>query len=394
MKIDVKNDVFLHDIIFDVPKTQAVKYAGSKLKILSYILSMSQSISGESKNITVFDGFSGSTRVSQAYAKSGYTVYANDLAPYAKVFNTAFLLNTKDPKEYIPLIHHLNNLKPIDGWFTEHYGGDGFCNESVNEDAIKKSGLKRPWQKKNTQKLDAIREEIDALNLDEITRAVAITSLMLAMDQVDSTLGHFASYLHKWSPRSHNDMKLQVPELWINEQKNVVMDHDVFDAVKLLPQNIHIAYYDPPYGSNNEKMPPSRVRYASYYHVWTTICLNDKPSLFGKANRRIDTSDALAGSVFEEFRKGNSGKFIVIEAIEKLIKETSAHFIILSYSSGGRATADELNSVLTAYGNIITIKKIDYKKNVMAAMKWTNDWVKDSEEKNIEYLFLLEKNPN
>jgi len=27
----------------------------------------------------------------------------------------------------------------------------------------------------------------------------------------------------------------------------------------------------------------------------------------------------------------------------------------------------------------------------MATMKWTNDWTKDIEEKNYEYLFLLEK---
>ena len=46
--------------------------------------------------------------------------------------------------------------------------------------------------------------------------------------------------------------------------------------------DVDLAYYDPPYGSNNDKMPPSRVRYASYYHVWTTIIQNDRPELFGK----------------------------------------------------------------------------------------------------------------
>jgi adenine-specific DNA-methyltransferase len=138
-------------------------------------------------------------------------------------------------------------------------------------------------------------------------------------------------------------------------------------------------------------MPPSRVRYASYYHIWTTICLNDKPKLFGKAKRREDTSDVIAGSVFEEFRKGESGKFIVIEAIEKLIKNTPSKYIILSYSSGGRATAKELNDVLNSYGKIIEIEKINYKKNVMATMKWTNDWIKDTDEDNFEYLFLMKK---
>jgi adenine-specific DNA-methyltransferase len=138
-------------------------------------------------------------------------------------------------------------------------------------------------------------------------------------------------------------------------------------------------------------MPPSRVRYASYYHIWTTICLNDKPEVFGKARRRADTSDIIAGSVFEEFRRGPSGRFMVIEAIEKLIREIRARYIILSYSSGGRATAEELNEVLNTYGEIIEIEKIDYRKNVMAGMKWTNDWIKETEEKNFEFLFLVKK---
>jgi len=244
------------DLIIDTPETQAIKYTGSKLKLLPYILSLSKKAASGYNNVTVFDGFSGSTRVSQAYAKAGYKVCANDTAPYSKIFNTAFLMNTKTPESYQPLIDHLNTLEPFDGWFTEHYGGDGTQNISANGD-----GLKKPWQKKNTRKLDAIRDEIDKLNLDEVSKAVAITSLIFALDQVDSTLGHFASYLNEWSPRSYNDMKLEVPDLWINENTNFVMNYDVFDALEKLPDNINIAYYDPPYGSNNEKMPPSRVRY-------------------------------------------------------------------------------------------------------------------------------------
>jgi adenine-specific DNA-methyltransferase len=380
------SQILSDDLILDAPETQGIKYTGSKLKLLPYIISLSKKVALDSKNVTVFDGFSGSTRVSQAYAKAGYTVYANDIAPYTKVFNTAFLLNTNEPESYQPLIDHLNSLEPVDGWFTEHYGGDETQKISANGD-----GLKKPWQKKNTRKLDAIREEIDTLRLDEVTKAVAITSLIFALDQVDSTLGHYASYLNEWSPRSYNDMKLEVPNLWVNRKKNVVMNQDVFNALKELPDNVIIAYFDPPYGSNNEKMPPSRVRYASYYHIWTTICLNDKPEIFGKAKRRTDTSDTIAGSVFEEFRKNESGRFVVIEAIEKLIKETRANYIILSYSSGGRATTQELNNTLNSYGKIIEIEKINYKKNIMATMKWTNDWVKDTEEDNYEYLFLMEK---
>jgi len=375
-------DTLFQDMVTDAPSTEGIKYTGSKLKLLPHILSLSSKVNAKK----VFDGFSGSTRVSQAYAKCGYSVIANDIAVYSKVFNTAYLMNTKSPKSYQELIDHLNSLKPIEGWFTQNYGGEGNGVNSVSAD-----GLKKPWQKKNTMRLDAIRDEIDRLNLDEGTKSVCIASLILALDQVDSTLGHFVSYLNDWSPRSYKDMKLVVPELFINKQKNEVINKDIFDALQLIGSDVDLAYYDPPYGSNNEKMPPSRVRYQSYYHIWTTICLNDKPELFGKAKRRTDTSDTIAGSIFEEFRKGISGRFIVIEAIEKLIRESPTRYVILSYSSGGRATASELNDVINTYGKLIEVEEIDYKKNVMATMKWTNDWIKDTDEKNKEFLFLMEK---
>jgi adenine-specific DNA-methyltransferase len=243
----------------EAPVTQAIKYTGSKLKLLPHILSLSAKVGPR----TVFDGFSGSTRVSQAYAKTGYRVYANDAAVYSEVFNTAWLLNRREPETYRPLIDHLNALPPVDGWFTEHYGGDEE-RAGLEGPGLKKPGFKKPWQKKNTRKLDAIREEIDRLNLDGLERAVAITSLILALDQVDSTLGHYVSYLNQWSPRSYQDLKLSIPRLWINTQDHVVMRDDIFAAVKKLPDGIDLAYLDPPYGSNNEKMPPSRVRYASY----------------------------------------------------------------------------------------------------------------------------------
>ena len=138
-------------------------------------------------------------------------------------------------------------------------------------------------------------------------------------------------------------------------------------------------------------MPPSRVRYASYYHLWTTIIKNDQPELFGKVSRRKDSSDMQAASVFEEFRKDDEGNFLAVQAIDKLIEKVNAHYLALSYSSGGRATAEQLNAVLNKHGKIIKTIEIDYKRNVMAGMKWTNEWTRDAEEPNREFIFLIEK---
>jgi len=170
----------------------------------------------------------------------------------------------------------------------------------------------------------------------------------------------------------------------------MVLNNDIFNILNEV--EVDLAYFDPPYGSNNEKMPPSRVRYAAYYHIWTTICLNDKPELFGKAKRRTDTSDRVAASIFEEYRRNEeTGRFIVVEAIERLLRDVKANYIILSYSSGGRATAQDLHYAISKSGEIKKIVEVDYKRNVMANMTWTNEWVKDSEKPHKEFLFLIEK---
>ncbi len=368
------------EVVLSAPRTEGIKYAGSKQKLLPYILSLAKKVSPK----VVLDGFAGSTRVSQAFAQTGYTVIANDISVWSEVFLQCYLLNEHSPSHYKPMIQHLNNLAPVHGWFSEHYGGDSSSANSVSAD-----GLKKPWQLHNTQRLDAIRNEIERLGVSQIERAVLLTSLIHALDEVDSTLGHFASYLNDWSPRSFKSLELQVPLLLEKKAPHQVYRKNIFE---LLPKiETDLAYFDPPYGSNNEKMPPSRVRYSAYYHLWTTICLNDQPQTFGKAKRRADTSDTVGASIFEEFRRNDDGKLIAVDAISQAISEVKAKHVLLSYSSGGRATAEELNEVISKTGRLLEVVEIDHKRNVMAGMRWTNQWIRDAETPNLEFLFLVEK---
>ncbi|HED37968.1 MAG TPA: DNA methyltransferase [Ignavibacteria bacterium] len=364
-------DIFNESVVI-TPNTEGIKYAGSKLKILPYIIKI---MSGLDDISNVLDGFSGSTRVSQAFAQLGYNTTSSDIAVWSEVFAICYLKSKKDDSFYQKIIDSLNNLNGYDGWYTEHYGAE-------------LNGTKRPFQSKNTRKLDAIRDEIEKLNLEWEDKCVILTSLIYALDSVDSTLGHYVSYLSKWSPRSHNELVLKLPRRYEHNGDHRIICGDIFDTVS--KNKFDFAYFDPPYGSNNEKMPPSRVRYASYYHIWTTIIKHDKPELFGKVNRRVDSRDLESASIFEEFRKDEDGKFLATKALRELIEKTNAHYILLSYSSGGRATKQELSDIIQETGKLLKVVEVDYKKNVMANMRWTNDWV-NSDGKYHEYLFLMEK---
>lgn len=364
-------------------QTQGIKYTGSKREIIPTLLKLVASL-----NVgTIFDGFSGTTRVSQALKNAGYTVYANDIAVWSKIFGQCYLLNKKAASYYFPLIDHLNKIPGKLGWFSEQYGG-----ETNGGSAVDKNGRKRMWQLHNTMKLDAIREEIDKIANDEIEKSVLLTSLILAMDKVDSSVGHHVSYLKEWAPRAYNLMKMEIPRLIIDDKAHKVFNDDIFNLLDQI--EVDLAYYDPPYGSSNELMPPSRVRYASYYHIWKTVCLNDKPKVVGVANRREDVSDVIAGSVFEEFRKNEDGRYIVIDALKKLIEKTKAKYIILSYNNNGRATLDAILEILRELNIPCSIFEMDYKKNVMATMTWTNEWLNGGSEHNLqnkEFLFLMQK---
>jgi len=371
----------LFDEVVVTPPTEGIKYAGSKLKLLPHIIELVRSTDAK----VILDGFSGTTRVSQALSQLGYRIIANDIAVWSKTFGYCYLLNQHPPSHYAELIAHLNALPPKFGWYSQQYGGYPNDGSARHED-----GLKKPWQIHNTMKLDAIREEIDSLNLDEIEKSVVLTSLILALDAVDNTMGHYSSYLNRWSPRSYNQMTLKVPRLILSPKRHRVFQKDIFDLLDHV--EVDLAYLDPPYGSNNEKMPPSRVRYSAYYHLWTTIILNDRPALFGKVKRRRDTSDKLAASIFEEFRKNpETGRFIAVEAIERMLMSVKARYILLSYSSGGRATADELYEAIKKSGRLLKTVEVDYKQNVMAGMKWTNEWIRDAAKPDRELLFLIEK---
>jgi len=85
----------------------------------------------------------------------------------------------------------------------------------------------------------------------------------------------------------------------------------------------------------------------------------------------------------------SDGKFIAVEAIRKLLASTRSKYIILSYSSGGRATSEELNEAIESCGRLLEVVELDYKRNVMADMKWTNEWLRDAEAPHREFLFLI-----
>jgi len=77
------------EMVVRPPETEGIKYAGSKLKLLPSILRLIGTVQPNK----VLDGFSGTTRVSQALASSGYQVISNDAAVWSEVFGSCCLMS-------------------------------------------------------------------------------------------------------------------------------------------------------------------------------------------------------------------------------------------------------------------------------------------------------------
>ena len=75
-----------------------------------------------------------------------------------------------------------------------------------------------------------------------------------------------------------------------------------------------------------------------------------------------------------------------------MLRQVTSQWTLLSYSSGGRATAENLLDVISSVGALKQFLKVDYKKNVMSKMTWTDEWAAVDTKGHFEYLFLIENN--
>lgn len=358
-------------------KFESIRYSGSKDKILPKIDQILQDIPIK----TVLDGFSGSVRVSQYFKHKEYLTTSNDMAIYSKHLAECYLCADQPHNYYKKIIDHLNNLPPTHGWFSENYGG-----KDNNGTSIQNDGLKRPFQLHVTEKLDAIRNEMDILYPDDcVDKSVLLSSLMLALDNVCNDMGHHVSYLKDWSTKTYNKLVLKVPKYTIDNLDHIVFTGDVFD----IKGKFDLCYFDPPYGTSNEKTKTTRVRYFSYYHLWTTVCKNDKPDLIGSSKRRYDvSSDRLPGAISEfESTKDN----VVEESFKSLVKNFDTEYTLISYSNRSKVKIDRLIEIVSDYQKIENVFKFDHKPNSQTYSVKTGDWKNEVKEPNYEFLILSKR---
>jgi adenine-specific DNA-methyltransferase len=300
-----------------------IKYLGSKRVLLPRILELIEPLEGIR---TVLDPFSGTARVAQAFKRRGLTVHANDHNAYAATLATCYVQAERSrwQSRAERLIAELDALPGGAGWFTET-----FCVRS------------RYLQPENGARVDAIRERIAALVLEPELEAIALVSLMEAADRVDSTTGVQMAYLKRWAARSHQPLRLRVPELLPGPGSASCLE--AIDAARRVAADL--AYLDPPYNQHS---------YLGNYHVWESLVRWDKPEVYGIAMKRMDVRER--GSAFN--RRGTIGA-----ALAEVIAAVQARWILVSFNDEGYLSPADVETMLATRGQVTRVT-VPYRRYV------------------------------
>ena len=331
-----------------------IKYLGSKRRLIPVLRDLL--VRSGARN--TLDLFTGTTRVARAFKEEGAHVTAVDTARYSEMFGKCYLEidgATIDRGELVSTLDRLNSLEGVPGYFTETFARSA-----------------RFFQPHNAERVDAIRDAIEAEYRESWMYPVLLTSLILAADRVDSTTGVQMAYVKQWAPRSFKPLELRIPDLIPGTGKAIRGDA-VDLAGRLGP--FDLAYLDPPYNQH---------RYFTNYHIWETLVAWDSPEHYGVACKRLDSRDDQTKSVFNRKRE-------MPVALESVIDAVDARLMVLSYNNEAWIEFDALVEMMKRRGRVRALA-FDSKRYVGAQIGVHNQKGERvgrvSHLRNLEYLVI------
>ena len=340
----------LYDEIVPLSKILQVRIIGSKYKMLESIMSIIQKdgITGK----TFFDVFCGGTSVGRFF-KRKFLITSNDILYFSYVFQKALInlnsypnfeglnfiaIENKENEERVSkVLEYLNSIKGSKGFIYQHYTPASKISDGVE---------RMYFSEFNGEKIDAVRMKIEEWfknnNINENEYFYLIASLLLAVQKIANISGTYGTYNKIWDARAKKTLKLQLIEIIDSK-----FEHKAFndDSLTLLDKiDCDIAYVDPPY--NNRQ-------YISNYHILETIAKYDNPTINGKSGIRNYNGEKST------FCSNKTAKRDLL----KLLSGLRAKYIILSYSSEGLLSKNEIKDIYEKIGlEYIKIHEFPYRR--------------------------------
>ena len=333
-------------MLSDVISSKQMRFIGSKGLLVDKIKEViEENIHDRSKSLC--DIFSGTSSVSR-YFKNDYRIISNDIMYFSYVLQLATIQNNKMPQfkglKKIGIDDPLNYLENIDISNINFQDNKFFMS---NNYAPTEECSRMYLTKENANRIDFIRVQIDEWKNEKLIEPneyyYILACLIESVPFVSNISGTYGAYLKHWDKRALNKIELQRLDIIDNKKRNVCHNKDANKLIKEIKGDI--LYLDPPYNSR---------QYVPNYHLLETLALNDYPEIKGVTGLRN----------YDDKKSKYCIKKDVKDAFEHLIKEAEFKHIIISYSTDGLMSIEEIEEILKKYCNADTYKlyKIPYRK--------------------------------
>lgn len=331
-----------------------MRFIGSKTLLLDQIKNVIDEKVPEAKSFC--DIFSGTAAVAR-YFKQWYQVCSNDLLYFSYVLQRATVENDSMP-EFARLREETGIEDPVD-----------FFNGREKKDLEELPEERRFFQNtyaplggrmylndENALRIDYARCRVEdwkasgLLNEDEYYYLVAC--IVEGIPFVSNTSGTYGAFHKTWERRSYKRYELLRLPVTHNGKQNRCYNENGTELLKRLDGDI--LYIDPPYNAR---------QYLSNYHVLETAARYDYPEVRGVTGQRPEEGQK------SDFCMKNKA----VPAFEELIRNARFQHIILSYSTDGLMTVNEIEEAMKKYGRPETfqIYEIPYRRYKSRKMKET-----------------------
>lgn len=367
---------------------QIITYMGNKRKLLPFIEDVLVSIKtdlGVSK-LNIGDGFAGSGVVSRLFKQHADHLYTNDLAGYSLTLNTCYLANPS-PKVETQIRAHVDEAnrladndtasgEPIlpNAWISKHWAPKN-ATITANDRAY--------FTYENGRRIDIIRDYIDTVPAK--IRPFLLAPLLVESSIHNNTSGQFSAFYKDggdkgaYGGKNGIDVKritkpIALPYPLFSPHKCKVhatqMDTNAWAKSMISHPKLDVVYYDPPYN----KHP-----YNIYYFLLDIINDWDKTIEIPRTNR---------GQPETRTKSAYNSNLHAKKALEDLLANTNARYVVLSYNNGGIIPISELDALLAKHATTVNKLPIDHK--TYNRLKGLSNYKRTSASKDVkELLYVL-----
>ncbi|MBR5746633.1 MAG: DNA adenine methylase [Clostridia bacterium] len=355
---------------------QIITYIGNKRALLSFIGTAVDAVKEKlgKEKLDIADIFSGSGVVSRFFKRHARVLYSNDLEDYCATINRCYLANKSEIdfgrlQEYYDSVTHALDRQPLkSGFISEMYA-------PADDNGIKQ-GERVFYTARNARYIDTARQLIE--DIPEPYKTFLLAPLLYGASVHNNTSGVFKGFYKNSATgvgqfggdgrnalhRITADIRLELPVFSNFECAVNVLQKDANLLAGELPP-VDLAYMDPPYNQHP---------YGSNYFMLNLINGYKKPAEVSRV------SGIPAGWNKSQYNKKASAR----ESVADLCGKLRAKFLLVSFSSDGFISREEMVKTLSSFGEV---RVLDKKYNTFRGCR--NLGGRDIHVK--EYLYLVEK---